>query len=114
MTNKLEAANSELTRQLAEARQMYRKENEFINARHMELLKMVADGRAMLAVAPPFFLDSVNLQAAIDAAVAEEREACAKLCDDKHQEWKFHSDDFVSGPSECAAAIRERGKGCAD
>jgi hypothetical protein len=37
------------------------------------------------------------------AAVAREREACAKLCDDLDRKWN------QSGVRECAATIRARG-----
>ena len=41
---------------------------------------------------------------------ADEREACAKLCDDKHDTWRFgDGEDSTSGPKDCAAAIRARG-----
>ena len=40
-------------------------------------------------------------------AVAAEREACAKLCDELH--WPWHMGDN-SGPKECAVAIRARGQ----
>jgi hypothetical protein len=36
---------------------------------------------------------------------ADEREACAKVCDELH--WTWHMGDN-SGPKECAAAIRVR------
>jgi len=39
-------------------------------------------------------------------AVLDEREACAKICDDLH--WSWHMGD-TSGPMECAVAIRARG-----
>jgi hypothetical protein len=38
---------------------------------------------------------------------ADEREACAKVCDELY--WPWHIGD-KSGPKECAAAIRERGQ----
>ena len=38
-------------------------------------------------------------------AVAAEREACAKVCDELH--WTWHMGDN-SGPKECAEAIRAR------
>ena len=38
---------------------------------------------------------------------ADEREACAKVCDELH--WPWHMGDN-SGPKECAAAIRARGE----
>jgi hypothetical protein len=37
---------------------------------------------------------------------ADEREACAKVCDELH--WPWHMGDN-SGPKECANAIRNRG-----
>jgi hypothetical protein len=44
--------------------------------------------------------------------VAEaEREACAKVCDDKHDTWRWDDEaDSASGPRDCAAAIRARGQ----
>jgi hypothetical protein len=38
---------------------------------------------------------------------ADERELCAKVCDELH--WPWHMGDN-SGPKECAAAIRARGE----
>jgi hypothetical protein len=41
---------------------------------------------------------------------AAEREACAKVCDDKHDTWRWDDEaDSASGPRDCAAAIRARG-----
>ena len=43
--------------------------------------------------------------------VAFEREACAKVCDDKHDTWRCDNEpDSASGPRDCAAAIRARGE----
>ena len=43
--------------------------------------------------------------------VAFEREACAKVCDDKHDTWRWDDEpDSASGPRDCAAAIRARGQ----
>ena len=40
---------------------------------------------------------------------AKEREACAKVCDDKHDTWRWDNEpDSASGPRDCAAAIRAR------
>ena len=42
---------------------------------------------------------------------AKEREACAKLCDDLHHQWRWGTDeDSESGPKDCAVAIRARGE----
>jgi hypothetical protein len=42
--------------------------------------------------------------------ILAEREACAKVCDDKHDTWRWGDGaDSVSGPRDCAAAIRARG-----
>ena len=42
---------------------------------------------------------------------AKEREACAKVCDDKHDTWRWDDEaDSASGPRDCAAAIRARGQ----
>jgi hypothetical protein len=51
------------------------------------------------------------VQMAIDEAVLAEREACAKVCDDKHDTWRWDNEaDSASGPRDCAAAIRARGQ----
>jgi hypothetical protein len=45
------------------------------------------------------------------ASEAKEREACAKVCDDKHDTWRWDDEpDSASGPRDCAAAIRARGQ----
>ena len=47
---------------------------------------------------------------AIELAIAEEREACAKICDEKHWDWSFGSpeeESSTSGPKECAELIRQ-------
>jgi hypothetical protein len=50
-------------------------------------------------------------QILIDEAVLAEREACAKVCDDKHDTWRWDDEaDSASGPRDCAAAIRARGQ----
>jgi hypothetical protein len=42
---------------------------------------------------------------------AAEREACAKVCDDKHYTWRWDNEsDSASGPRDCAVAIRARGE----
>ena len=51
------------------------------------------------------------VQMLIEEAVLAEREACAKLCDDKHDTWRWDDEaDSASGPRDCAAAIRARGQ----
>lgn len=43
------------------------------------------------------------------AAEIAEREACAAICDDRHHSWRFgEGEESVSGPKECAEAIRAR------
>ena len=45
------------------------------------------------------------------AEIAAEREACAKICDDLHEKWKFgEGEESRSGPKECAEAIRRLNK----
>ena len=45
-----------------------------------------------------------------ELVAAAEREACAKVCDDKHNTWRWDNEpDSASGPRDCAAAIRTRG-----
>jgi hypothetical protein len=47
----------------------------------------------------------------IHEAVLEEREACALICDDHHEIWRFGEGEYsASGPKDCAAAIRVRGE----
>ena len=57
--------------------------------------------------------EPINLEKlkAFEALVrADEREACAKVCDDKHDTWRWDDEpDSASGPRDCAAAIRARG-----
>ena len=44
-------------------------------------------------------------------ATAAEREACALICDDHHEIWRFGEGEYsASGPKDCAAAIRVRGE----
>ena len=44
-------------------------------------------------------------------ATAKEREACALICDDHHEIWRFGEGEYsASGPKDCAAAIRARGE----
>lgn len=52
--------------------------------------------------------DVVRLSDALEA-VAAEREACAKECDELHHNWRWDDDDdSPSGPRDCAVAIRAR------
>jgi len=46
-----------------------------------------------------------GLEAFAELVRANEREACAKVCDELH--WQWHMGDN-SGPKECAEAIRAR------
>jgi len=46
-----------------------------------------------------------ELEAAVKAAVAAEREACAKLCDDELERW-----DWDASVANVAIAIRARGE----
>jgi hypothetical protein len=53
--------------------------------------------------------DAVALIQFANLVAAHEREACAKVCDDRHDEWRFgDGEDSDSGPKECAKAIRAR------
>jgi len=52
------------------------------------------------------FLEEEQLKRFADLVRADEREACAEVCDELHWPWRM-SDS--SGPKECAAAIRARG-----
>jgi hypothetical protein len=41
---------------------------------------------------------------------ADQREIDAKVCDDKHDTWRWDNEaDSASGPRDCAAAIRNMG-----
>ena len=52
-----------------------------------------------------------HLEAFAKMVAAKEREACAKVCDDKHDTWRWDDEaDSASGPRDCAAAIRARGE----
>jgi len=43
-------------------------------------------------------------------AIQAEREECARVCDDKHDAWRWDDEaDSASGPRDCATAIRARG-----
>lgn len=45
----------------------------------------------------------------LEMAIAEEREACAKICDGLHRTWRWDDEpDSESGPRQCAMAIRKR------
>jgi len=56
-----------------------------------------------------FFIE--ELEAFAKLVAAKEREACAKLCDDKHHTWRWDDEpNSSSGPRDCAAAIRARGE----
>jgi hypothetical protein len=51
--------------------------------------------------------DMTNELKAFEALVrADEREACAEVCDELHWPWRMGDN---SGPKECATAIRARG-----
>ena len=70
---------------------------------HKEQLNLVAFKRLMDC-------DEEVLQL-VNSAIAMEREACAKVCDDKHDTWRWDDEaDSASGPRDCAAAIRARGQ----
>jgi hypothetical protein len=57
----------------------------------------------------PVTIKQIEAFAALVAA--KEREACAKLCDDKHDTWRWDNEpDLASGSRDCAAAIRARGE----
>jgi hypothetical protein len=49
-------------------------------------------------------------RAAYEAGAAAEREACAKVCEEKHHTWRWDDElDSPSGPRDCVAAIKARG-----
>jgi hypothetical protein len=50
-----------------------------------------------------------NIKILVQKAVLAEREACALVCDDKHDTWRWGDGaDSASGPRDCATAIRAR------
>lgn len=51
------------------------------------------------------WVKATDCEQAISRAVADEREACAKLCEVNHHTIRRNMDSF-----ECAAAIRARGQ----
>jgi hypothetical protein len=72
----------------------------------------VADGVDVTEAAQKV-LDAMQsmLDVGLEKAVLAEREACAKVCDDKHDTWRWDDEaDSASGPRDCAAAIRARGQ----
>lgn len=56
-----------------------------------------------------YLTNEASREAAIADAVAEEREACAKLCDREVTRWGFHA-VAPSAAAGCAVLIRARGK----
>jgi hypothetical protein len=70
-------------------------------------MALEAGGRiAELPNADFWLFDGVEQLKAFEALVrADEREACAKVCDELHWPWRMGDN---SGPKECAAAIRAR------
>jgi hypothetical protein len=58
-----------------------------------------------------YYTDKVYTPADMEKAIVAEREACAKVCDDKHDTWRWDDEaDSASGPRDCAASIRARGE----
>ena len=52
-----------------------------------------------------------KIEAFAKLVAKKEREACAKVCDDKHDTWRWDDEaDSASGPRDCAEAIRARGQ----
>jgi hypothetical protein len=59
---------------------------------------------------PNQICDYCQVVAPAKAMILAEREACAKVCDDKHDTWRWDDEaDSASGPRDCATAIRNRG-----
>jgi hypothetical protein len=52
-----------------------------------------------------FDMSRQALERFYNLAIAKEREACAKVCDELHWPWHIGDD---SGPKQCAIAIRAR------
>ena len=62
------------------------------------------DWAAMLAAAP---LPPAPAQEEVASIRDQALEEAARICDDRHYNWRFgDGDDSVSGPKECAAIIR--------
>ena len=55
---------------------------------------------------PPIVINNLDMVYVVDFAVSEEREACAKLCEEfAHQNW-----DYIEGARLAAETIRARGE----
>ena len=56
--------------------------------------------------------DTQVYRSELEAAVAAEREACAKLCKELRHPWGLsaETEDWVGATDHCAAAIRARGE----
>ena len=51
-----------------------------------------------------------HLERLVALVRADEREECAKVCEDNHEMWRWDNEpDSRSGPRDCADAIRARG-----
>ena len=72
-----------------------------------EVLAMMHDIIANNQKYSTWTVSTPHLVMIVNKAIEEEREACAKVCDELH--WPWHMGDN-SGPKECANAIRARGK----
>lgn len=71
-----------------------------------EIFDVTKDGRGR----ETFSGDSFGIERMAALVAAIEREACARVCDDKHDTWRWDDEaDSASGPRDCAAAIRARG-----
>ena len=74
-----------------------------------------AGAKTPKSIWPPTFETSVDFT--LDALKrfealirADEREECAKVCEDNHEMWRWDNEpDSRSGPRDCADAIRARG-----
>jgi len=75
------------------------------------LLRELAGGRCVIPkviaeLGPMSLWSKAGLEAKIRKAVEAEREACAKVCDDKLKEWRI----FYYDVGDVSKAIRARGQ----
>jgi hypothetical protein len=90
------------------AREVYGAHTEWSGAPLERLEQLVALVRADEREQGQKWFDAVTAQH--KQLILAEREACARVCDDKHDTWRWDDEaDSASGPRDCAAAIRNRG-----
>ena len=82
-----------------------------MNERIKELAQQYAcHTETMTGVETEYILDADDLQDLIDAVRQDEREACARLCDDISEGLVGDDVDGAWGAGHCARAIEARGE----